>query len=96
MSVIQFVFINLFAKSRKHTLKNPGVTTLLSKLVLTRFSFYKNNFIRTTRLKFAQKLRTSKEQLRLGFRCKFNCKFLLKNTSRHYMWRFIADLSAVE
>ena len=29
--------------------------------------FYKNNFIRTTRLKFAQKLRTTKEQSRLGF-----------------------------
>ena len=31
-----------------------------------------------------------------GFRCKCNCKFVLKNTtSRHYMWRFIAGLSAV-
>ena len=28
---------------------------------------------------------------------KFNCKFFSEkhNTSRHYMWRFIADLSAV-
>ena len=34
--------------------------------------FYKNNFIRTTRLKFAQKLRTSSEQLRLGFIFKCN------------------------
>ena len=60
--------------------------------------FFRNNFIRTTRLKFAQKKRTSKEQLRLGFRCKCDWKFLLKNTlntSRHYMWRFIADLFAV-
>ena len=43
--------------------------------------FYKNNFIRT-RLKFAPKLRTSQEQLRLGFGCLCNCKFLLKNTKR--------------
>ena len=43
--------------------------------------FYKNNFIRATWLKFAQKLRTSYEQLRLGIRCKFNCKILLKNTT---------------
>ena len=43
---------------------------------------YKNNIIRT-RLKFAQKLRTSSEQLRLGFRCKCSCKFLLKNTAHH-------------
>ena len=49
----------------------------------TRF-FYKNNFIRTTRLKLrTQKLRTSYEQLRLGFRCKYNCKILLKNTTHH-------------
>ena len=47
----------------------------------TRF-FYKNNFRRTTRLKFAQIFRISKKQLRLGFRCKCNCKFLLKNTTR--------------
>ena len=45
--------------------------------------FIKNNFIRTTSLKFAQKLRTSSEQLRIGFRCKCNCKLLLKNTSHH-------------
>ena len=48
----------------------------------TRF-FYKNNFIRTTRLKFAQKLRTSWEKLRLGFRFKCNWKFLLNNTTHH-------------
>ena len=45
--------------------------------------FYKNNFIRTTKLKFAQKLWTILEQLSLGFRCKCNCKFLLKNTTHH-------------
>ena len=45
-------------------------------------AFYKNNFIKTTRLKFAQIFRISKEQLRLGFRCKCNCRFLLKNTTR--------------
>ena len=58
-------------------------------LARTRFLFYKNNFIRTTRLKFAQKLRTSYlEQSRLGFGGKCNLKFLLKNT-------FIAGFSAV-
>ena len=51
----------------------------------TRF-YYKNNFIRT-RCKFAQKLKTSKEQLRLDFRCK--CKVLQifiekRDTSRHF------------
>ena len=39
------------------------------------YTLYKNTCIRTTRLKFAQKLRTSKEQLRLGFRCKCDCNF---------------------
>ena len=39
--------------------------TMCSFLLLHAY-FYKNNFIRTTRLKFAQKLRTSKEQLRFG------------------------------
>ena len=47
--------------------------------------FYKNNFIRTTRLKFAQKLRTRLRTIvpRVRFRCKCNCKFLLKNTTHH-------------
>ena len=53
--------------------------------------FFYNNFIRTTKLKFAQKLRTSKERLRLGFRCKCNYKFLLKSTLR----LFTAGLFAV-
>ena len=47
----------------------------------TRF-FYKNNFIRT-RLKFAQKLRTSYEQSRLDFWFKCNWKFLLRNETFH-------------
>ena len=56
--------------------------TLRYLLCYTRF-FKKNNFIRTTRLKFSKKLRTSyKEQLRLGFSCKCNCMFLLKNTTQ--------------
>ena len=54
-------------------------------------AFFNNNFIRTTKLKFAQKLRTSKERLRLGFRCKCNYKFLLKSTLR----LFTAGLFAV-
>ena len=56
--------------------------TLLNISAQSYTLFYKNNFIRTTRLKFAQIFRISKEQLRLGFRCKCNCKFLLKNTTR--------------
>ena len=52
---------------------------LNNKMVYT--LFYKNNFIRT-RLKFAQKLRTSLEQLRFGFRCKCNCKFFIVITCR--------------
>ena len=37
----------------------PKVRRSYTKRECTRFFFYKNNFIRTTRLKFAQKLRTS-------------------------------------
>ena len=41
--------------------------------------FYKNNFIRTTRLKFGQKLRTALEQSRLGFKIiKASLLFLTK------------------
>ena len=39
-------------------------------------------------LNFAQKLRTRQEQLRLGFKCKCNCKFLLKNTTHHLISAF--------
>ena len=45
-----------------------------------RFFFYKNNFIRTTSLKFSH---AKNNLLRLGFRCKCNWKFLLKNTTHH-------------
>ena len=42
------------------------------------FSVYKyNNFIRTTTLKFGQKLRTSEEQSRLGFGISHKCKVYL-------------------
>ena len=44
------------------TVQNHGNYLLLSYTLF----FYKNNFIRT-RLKFAQKLRISEEQSRLGF-----------------------------
>ena len=59
--------------------------------------FYKNNFKRTMRLKFAEQLRTSSGQLRLGFRCKCNCKVFIEkhSTSRHYVWRFAAGLSSI-
>ena len=42
--------------------------------MVTRFFFCMNNFIGTMRLKFGQKLRTSKEQFRLGFGI-INAKF---------------------
>ena len=45
-------------------------------------------FIRTTELKFGQNLRTIEARLHMVFTEKYN-------TSRHYMWRFITDLSAV-
>ena len=67
------------------------LTTLL--IIWTYALFYRNNFIRTTRFKFTQKLRTSYEQLRLRFRCKCNCKILLKtqqNVARE-SWEFLVQ-----
>ena len=54
-----------------------GYSHILAIRVSTRF-FYKNNFIKTTRLKFAKKLRTTLEQSRLGFG-NINAKFAFFN-----------------
>ena len=59
--------------------------------------FYKNNFIRT-RLKFCPEIKNKLRTLGVRLQMNCNCKFFIEkhNTSRHYMWRFIAYLSAVQ
>ena len=60
-----------------------GSARFITSTCTTRFFFNKNNFIRT-RLKFTQKINNKlRTIMRLGFRCKCNCKFLLKNTTHH-------------
>ena len=48
-------------------------------------------------LKFVQKIRPSQEQLKLGYRCNYDCNIFYEKLqkSRHLILRFIAGLSVV-